>query len=85
VKRCSHRARTDHLEQLGAHYTKQRVVERGRVITAAGVSSGIDLALTLLGRMYGADMGKAVQLAIEYDAHPPFDTRVAVQGSDGDR
>ena len=70
----THWARTEHLESLGAKYTEERVVERGKVITAAGVSSGIDMALTLLDRMYGPEMAQAVQLAIEYDPQPPFDT-----------
>ena len=59
--------------QLGAHYTTDRVVERGKVITAAGVSSGIDMALVLLDRMYGSEIAQMIQLAIEYDPQPPFD------------
>ena len=70
----THWARTKELEALGAHYTEQRVVERGKVITAAGVSSGIDMALTLLDRMHGPQVAQAVQLAIEYDPQPPFDS-----------
>jgi transcriptional regulator GlxA family with amidase domain len=50
------------------------VVEHGKVITAAGVSAGIDMALTLLARMQGPQIGQAVQLAIEYDPQPPFGT-----------
>jgi transcriptional regulator GlxA family with amidase domain len=69
----THWARKDRLESLGAHYSEQRVVEQGKVITAAGVSSGIDMALTLLGRMYGPEMAEMIQLAIEYDPQPPFD------------
>lgn len=69
----THWARRERLESLGAHYTEQRVVERGKIITAAGVSSGIDMALTLLGRMYGPEMAELVQLGIEYDPQPPFD------------
>ena len=69
----THWARADQLERLGAHYTEQRVVEQGTVITAAGVSSGIDMALTLLDRMYGPAIAQSVQLAIEYDPRPPFD------------
>jgi transcriptional regulator GlxA family with amidase domain len=46
----THWAWAEQLDRHGAHYTEQRVVERGKVITAAGVSSGIDMALTLLGR-----------------------------------
>jgi transcriptional regulator GlxA family with amidase domain len=69
----THWARTERLEQFGARYTEQRVVEHGKVMTAAGVSSGIDMALVLLDRMYGADVAQAVQLGIEYDPQPPFD------------
>jgi putative intracellular protease/amidase len=53
---------------------KQRVVERGKVITAAGVSAGIDMALTLADRIAGADVAQAIQLGIEYDPAPPFDS-----------
>jgi transcriptional regulator GlxA family with amidase domain len=70
----THWVREPALEHLGAHYTLERVVERGKVITAAGVSSGIDMALVLLNRMYGPEMAQMVQLAIEYDPQPPFDT-----------
>jgi transcriptional regulator GlxA family with amidase domain len=69
----THWARKRALEQLGARYSSERVVERGKVITAAGVSSGIDMALVLLHRMYGPDLAKMIQLAIEYDPQPPFD------------
>ncbi|WP_194894633.1 DJ-1/PfpI family protein [Catenulispora pinisilvae] len=62
------------LESHGAHYTADRVVRRGKVITAAGVSSGIDMALTLAGLIEGDDFAKAVQLWIEYDPQPPHDT-----------
>jgi transcriptional regulator GlxA family with amidase domain len=73
VEATTHWARADQLERFGAHYTEERVVERGKVITAAGVSSGIDMALTLLDRMYGPAIAQSVQLAIEYDPQPPFD------------
>jgi transcriptional regulator GlxA family with amidase domain len=73
VEATCHWARTDRLERLGAVYVPERVVERGRVITAAGVSAGIDMALTLLDRLHGPDVARAVQLAVEYDPHPPFD------------
>jgi len=63
----THWARADELERRGAHYTEQRVVEHGKVITAAGVSAGIDMALTLLARMHGPQIAEGVQLAIEYD------------------
>jgi transcriptional regulator GlxA family with amidase domain len=48
-------------------------VERGKVITAAGVSAGIDMGLVLVDRLYGKEMAQATQLAIEYDPQPTFD------------
>ena len=54
--------------------TEQRVVIEGKVATAAGVSAGIDLALTLVGEWYGRDIAEAVQLGIEYDPQPPYDS-----------
>jgi transcriptional regulator GlxA family with amidase domain len=70
----THWAWAEQLERHGARYTEQRVVEHGKVITAAGVSSGIDMALTLLGRMYGRQLAEGIQLGIEYDPQPPFDS-----------
>src|SRR4051794_34058795 len=61
------------LNELGATYTEQRVVEQGKIITAAGVSAGIDMALTLAARIAGDDVAQAIQLGIEYDPQPPFD------------
>jgi putative intracellular protease/amidase len=63
----------DLLAKLGANPVSERVVERGKVITAAGVSSGIDMALTLAAHIAGDDYAQAVQLGIEYDPQPPFD------------
>jgi transcriptional regulator GlxA family with amidase domain len=73
IDATTHWARKEQLERLGGRYTEERVVERGKVITAAGVSSGTDMALTLLDRMYGPAIAQSVQLAIEYDPQPPFD------------
>jgi transcriptional regulator GlxA family with amidase domain len=50
----------------------RRVVEQGKVITAAGVSAGIDMALTLAARIAGDELAQAIQLGIEYDPQPPF-------------
>lgn len=52
----------------------ERIVRSGRIVTAAGVSAGIDLGLALLADLSGAEEAKAVQLAIEYDPQPPFDS-----------
>lgn len=63
----------DELAGYGARPTEQRVVERGKVITAAGVSAGIDMALTLVDRIDGPDVAMAIQLGLEYDPQPPHD------------
>ncbi|MBV9683672.1 MAG: DJ-1/PfpI family protein [Solirubrobacterales bacterium] len=63
----------DKLGELGATPVTRRVVEQGKIITAAGVSSGIDMALTLAARIAGEDIARAIQLGIEYDPQPPFD------------
>jgi putative intracellular protease/amidase len=61
------------LERFGARPTGRRVVEQGKVITAAGVSSGIDMALALAAKIAGPEVAQAIQLGIEYDPQPPFD------------
>ena len=63
----------DELAAFGADPTEQRVVIDGKIATAAGVSAGIDLALTLVGRQWGEDVAQAIQLGIEYDPQPPYD------------
>jgi len=70
----THWASYDRLQALGATPTEQRVVTEGKIITAAGVSSGIDMGLVLVAAMEGDDMAKLIQLAIEYDPQPPFDS-----------
>lgn len=62
----------DALKNYGAKPTLQRVVREGKVITAAGVSSGIDMALALAALEYGDDIAQEIQLIIEYDPEPPF-------------
>jgi transcriptional regulator GlxA family with amidase domain len=52
----------------------ERIVRCGKIVTAAGVSAGIDLALWLAGEIHGRARAEAIQLVIEYDPHPPFDT-----------
>jgi transcriptional regulator GlxA family with amidase domain len=61
------------LRDYGAEPVSERFVEDGDVITAAGVSAGIDMALHLVGREAGPEVAQAVQLGIEYDPRPPFD------------
>jgi transcriptional regulator GlxA family with amidase domain len=62
----------DRLAGFGAHPVSRRVVEQGKVITAAGVSAGIDMALSLAARIAGDELAQGIQLGIEYDPHPPF-------------
>ncbi len=73
IEATSHWLALDLLASFGARPTGERVVERGKVITAAGVSSGIDMALTLVDRIAGPQAAQAIQLGIEYDPQPPFD------------
>ncbi|MEA2423313.1 MAG: hypothetical protein QOF55_2412 [Thermoleophilaceae bacterium] len=61
------------LERFGARPVEQRVVEQGKVVTAAGVAAGIDMALVLANRIAGPEVAQAIQLGIEYDPQPPFD------------
>ncbi len=64
----------DLLGQRGAIPVQERVVVDGKIMTAAGVSSGIDMALVLAARLAGEDTAQAIQLGIEYDPQPPFDS-----------
>jgi transcriptional regulator GlxA family with amidase domain len=63
----------ERLREYGAEPTLERVVEQGKVITAAGVSSGIDMALRLIQLEAGHDVAQAIQLSVEYDPQPPVD------------
>ncbi|RVX39687.1 DJ-1/PfpI family protein [Nonomuraea polychroma] len=72
LEATSHWAVLDMLRQAGAEPVSERVVTQGKIVTAAGVSAGIDMALTLLGQATDVATAQAVQLAIEYDPQPPF-------------
>jgi len=74
IEATSHWLELETLRRFGALPTERRVVEQGKVMTAAGVSSGIDMALRLAGRIAGERAAQAIQLLIEYDPQPPFDT-----------
>jgi transcriptional regulator GlxA family with amidase domain len=74
LEATTHWAALDLLADYGATPVSTRVVEQGKVITAAGVSSGIDMALTLVARAAGPELAQAIQLGIEYDPQPPFDS-----------
>ncbi len=73
LEATSHWLDLPELERYGARPTGRRVVEQGKVITAAGVSSGIDMGLVLAAKIAGPEIAKAIQLGIEYDPQPPFD------------
>jgi putative intracellular protease/amidase len=62
------------LERLGSRYVEQRVVQHGKILMAAGVSSGLDMALTLAAQIAGDETAQAIQLYLEYDPQPPFDS-----------
>lgn len=62
------------LPEFGANPIASRIVEHGKVLTAAGVSAGIDMALRLAQILAGDTVAQAIQLSIEYDPEPPFDT-----------
>ncbi|MEV6662148.1 DJ-1/PfpI family protein [Streptomyces nigra] len=70
---ASHWLTLDFLPQYGAEPTADRVVVDGKYVTGAGVSAGIDMALTLVGRVAGDEHAQAVQLLTEYDPQPPYD------------
>jgi transcriptional regulator GlxA family with amidase domain len=72
------------LEPWGARYTAERVVEHlpERIITAAGVSSGIDMALRLVELLVDREAAQASQLMIEYDPQPPFDSGALSKASE---
>ena len=70
----THWASLERLREYGAIPTGRRVVEQGKLVTAAGVSAGIDMALTLAARIAGEEYAQGIQLGIEYDPQPPFDS-----------
>jgi transcriptional regulator GlxA family with amidase domain len=73
LRATTHWAALDRLPFWGATPVKDRIVEDGKVMTAAGVSAGIDMALTLAMRLAGPVVAQSLQLGIEYDPNPPFD------------
>ena len=73
TRATSHWLAMDALAALGAEPTSERVVFEGKIVTGAGVSAGIDMALMLAARIAGREVAEAIQLMIEYDPQPPFD------------
>lgn len=73
-KNCTtHWRRKEQLKRYNVNIKDDRFVQDGKIITSAGVSAGIDMALYLASRIGGDDAAKTIQLGIEYDPHPPFD------------
>jgi transcriptional regulator GlxA family with amidase domain len=70
----THWAFRDVVRGLGAEVAEDRVVGQGTHISGAGVSAGIDVALALTDRVHGQELAKALQLVIEYDPEPPFES-----------
>src|SRR5215467_4444529 len=70
----THWAFTDLLPLVGAKHEKARVVKDGNVITAGGVTSGIDFGLSIVAEIAGETTAQTIQLGIEYDPAPPFDS-----------
>jgi len=69
----THWAFREVLASMGVEVVAERVVIDEPFISGAGVSAGIDMALTLTGRVHGADVARRLQLMLEYDPQPPFD------------
>ena len=74
IDATTHWGARNELKGFGANPVTERVVERGKILTGAGVSAGIDMGLRLAARIAGEDFAKAIQLGIEYDPDPPFDS-----------
>jgi cyclohexyl-isocyanide hydratase len=70
----SHWAYTSLLAKFGATQEQARVVKDGNIITAGGVTSGIDFALTVVAEIAGQQLAESIQLSLEYDPHPPFNS-----------
>jgi putative intracellular protease/amidase len=81
LEATTHWSAFDTLATLGARPTQSRVVQQGKVVTAAGVSAGIDMALWLAAQIAGDEVAKAIQLGIEYDPQPPFDSGSVAKAS----
>jgi putative intracellular protease/amidase len=73
VEATTHWSSLEDLAVLGAIPVRERVVIRGKIVTAAGVSAGIDMALRLAALEAGDEVAMAIQLILEYDPQPPFD------------
>ena len=74
VEAATHWIARDRIQDFGARPVKKRFVRSGKIVTAAGVSAGIDMALWLAAEVAGQEVAEEIQLMIEYDPQPPFDS-----------
>ncbi len=74
LRATTHWSAMDLLAKYGAVPSSERVIVEGKIVTSAGVSSGIDMALQLAALIAGENVARAIQLQIEYDPQPPFDS-----------
>lgn len=81
-KATSHWGTLAMLGDYGAIPTSERYIQEGKIITAQGVSAGIDMALFLVSQIVGVEKAKAYQLFIEYDPNPPFDAGTVSKADD---
>lgn len=77
----THWAYTGLLNLVGATYKPGRVVQDGNVFTAGGVTSGIDFGLGILAEIAGSEVAQAVQLGLEYNPQPPFNSGSPAQAT----
>ena len=85
LRAVTHWRAIEALAGYGARVVNERVVWDGKVVTCAGVSSGIDMALRLAADLSDEETARAIQLAIEYDPQPPFDGGRMESASEGQR
>jgi transcriptional regulator GlxA family with amidase domain len=74
LRATTHWVAYDELRKYGAEPTEQRVVFQDRIVTGAGVSAGIDLALEVVAKLTRPEIAQSAQLLLEYDPQPPYDT-----------
>jgi putative intracellular protease/amidase len=85
LRATTHWVAYDELRRYGAEPVEQRVVCQGKIVTGAGVSAGIDLALEVAAKMRGPEIAQSTQLLLEYDPQPPFDTGSPTKAPQGIR
>ncbi len=74
LRATTHWTDLERLKEHGAIPSKERVIQQGKIWTAAGVSAGIDMALRVVADLYGERVAQAIQLGIEYAPEPPFNS-----------